>query len=281
MKPRQIVRVFTYRGNVLEVRPPRGQLACSRVSWPELRAAVRAQQPWLSAPQAACTRLCPVCRGPAGSGRARCFQCDLHWQCAGGSLADVVVPVAFAIKGTAHAKRLWQYKSPRASPAAAAGQGATILAMLLVFLRDHGPCLWRAAGSAAPTHVAVVPTARRRPGSHPLRSLVEGYLTIPWAGLVSLPDGERLRDLDPDRFRAAPLPGARMLLIDDTWTTGSSAQSAAMALRAAGARSVVTVVLGRHVSAVTAGRAGLWPAAMPFRMNSCAVHQDHPVGSRP
>jgi hypothetical protein len=281
MKPGQIVRVFTYRGTVLEAPQPRGQPACSWVSWADLRAAVHAQQPWLSAPLAGCTRLCPVCRGPAGSGSARCFQCDLHWRCAAGNLADVVVPVAFAIKGTAHARRLWQYKSPRVAASDAAGQAATIRAMLLVFLRDHGPCLWRSAGSAPPTHVAVVPTARRRPGKHPLRSLLEGYLTLPWAGLVPMPDGERLRDLDPDRFRAAPLPGARVLLVDDTWTTGSSAQSAAMALRAAGACSVVTVVLGRHVSTLMAGRSGLWPAAMPFRMDSCAAHQDYPVGSRP
>jgi hypothetical protein len=281
MKPRQIVRVFTYRGTVLEAPPPRAQLASPRVSWAGLRAAVRAQQPWLSAPQAGSTRLCPVCRGPAGSGRARCFQCDLHWQCAASSLADVVVPVAFAIKGTVHARRLWQYKSPRVTAPEATAHAATIRAMLLVFLRDHGPCLWRSAGSDPPTHVAVVPTARRRPGKHPLRSLLEGYLTIPWARLVPTPDGERLRDLDPDRFRAARLPAARVLLIDDTWTTGSSAQSAAMALRAAGVSSVVTVVLGRHVSALMAGRSGLGPAAMPFRMDSCAAHQDHPVDSRP
>jgi len=116
---------------------------------------------------------------------------------------------------------------------------------------------------------------------HPLRSLMAGYLTIPWAGLMPVPDGERLRDLDPGRFLAAALPGARVLLIDDTWTTGSSAQSAAMALRAGGARSVVTVVLGRHVSAAIAGQSGLGPAAMPFRIDSCAVHQDHAAGSRP
>ena len=68
-----------------------------------------------------------------------------------------------------------------------------------------------------------------------------------------------------------------MLLIDDTWTTGSSAQSAAIALRAAGATSVVTVVIGRHVGRPAAEHAGLGPAAMPFRMDSCAVHQDHVV----
>ena len=192
-----------------------------------------------------------------------------------------MAPVAFAIKGGPHATRLWQYKSQRVSAGAAARQAMTIRALLLVFLRDHGPCLWGTAGARLPTHVAVVPTGRARPGPHPLRSLVERYLTIPWAGLVATPGGEQVRDLDPGRFRSTPLPGARVLLIDDTWTTGSSAQSAAMALRAAGAGSVVTVVLGRHLSGAAAEQAGFGPAAMPFRMDTCVVHKDHPVGQRP
>ncbi len=56
--------------------------------------------------------------------------------------------------------------------------------------------------------------------------------------------------LDPDRFRAPrPLTGASVLLLDDTWTSGGTAQSAAVALKRAGARSVAAVVLGRHVAA--------------------------------
>jgi hypothetical protein len=189
--------------------------------------------------------------------------------------------VAYAIEGGPHAGRLWQYKSARHGTAAAAGPAATLRAMLLVFLRDHGPCLWRAAGTASPTRLSVVPTARGRLGTHPLHSLVQGYLAIPCAELVARPGGEQARDLDPERFRAVPLPGARVLLIDDTWTTGSTAQSAAMALRAAGARSIVTVVLGRHVGSAAAEQAGLGAAAMPFRMDSCAVHQHHAAGTGP
>jgi orotate phosphoribosyltransferase len=40
---------------------------------------------------------------------------------------------------------------------------------------------------------------------------------------------------------------ADVLLIDDTWVSGASAQSAAAALKAGGARRVALVVLGRHV----------------------------------
>jgi hypothetical protein len=238
---------------------------------------VRAQQPLLCAPRQGAPGLCGVCRGPSAGGGARCFACDLHRQCAQGSLADLVVPVAFAIKGGTHARHLWQYKSAR--PGARAGEAAaTLRALLLVFLRDHGYCLWRAASGErpgageGPTHLAVVPTARGRPAPHPLRTLIEPYTRGRWAELSARPGGQQVRDLDPDRYVAAPVGGARVLLLDDTWTTGSSAQSAAMALRLAGARQIVTVILGRHVGSGWAG-----PGAAPFRIDSCAVHLDPDV----
>ena len=172
---------------------------------------------------------------------------------------------------------MWQYKSATLAAAARAVPATTLRALLLVFLRDHGPCVWRAGGIEAPTQLAVVPTGRGRQGTHPLRALLDPYLSAPWAELAARPGGEQARDLDPDRFEATVRPGARVLLIDDTWTTGSSAQSAAMALRRAGARSVAAVVLGRHVGLAEADRAGLGPGAMPFRLGSCAVHDDHVV----
>jgi hypothetical protein len=147
-------------------------------------------------------------------------------------------------------------------------------ALLLVFLRDHGACLWKAAGITGPTHLAVVPTARGRPGVHPLRELIGDYLALPRAELSARSGGLQVRDLDPQRFSVSPLPRARILLIDDTWTTGSSSQSAAIALRRAGANSVISVMLGRHVGRADALAAGVDPAAMPFRPRSCAVHDD-------
>ncbi len=57
------------------------------------------------------------------------------------------------------------------------------------------------------------------------------------------------RVFDSARFQSVrPLAGANVLLIDDTWTTGASAQSAAAALKAAGAARVGAVVIGRHLN---------------------------------
>lgn len=255
--------------------------ASSAGGWELLRDLVAEMAPQLSAPAIGLPGWCTVCRGPAAGRQSRCYQCELHVQCAPGGLADVVVPVAFAVKGASHARRLWQYKSSRAGADAAARAAVELLALLLIFLREHGSCACRAAGFARPTHLAVVPSTRGRPGQAPLRALVAPYLAVPWAELSGGLDRERTRDLDPARFRAAAVPGARVLLLDDTWTTGASAQSAAMALRAAGARSVATVVLGRHVGRQLAGFAAVTPARAPFRPGSCAVHAGRDVPGAP
>lgn len=241
-------------------------------AWESLRSRAGALAPYLSAPPPAAPGLCASCLGPARPGHARCYQCELHAQCAEGSLADLVVPVAYAGKGGPHARNLWLYKSDRAGAAAAR---AALRALLLVFLRDHGPCVWRRAGMRGPTHLAVVPSGRGRPGIHPLRALIAPYLALPWAELtpratVSYP----ARDLDPQRFGAPRLDAAQVLLLDDTWTSGASAQSAAMSLRQAGARSVAVVVLGRHLSGDEHGGGGTVRrrAGLDFRLELCAVH---------
>jgi hypothetical protein len=53
------------------------------------------------------------------------------------------------------------------------------------------------------------------------------------------------------------------LLLDDTWVSGGSAQSAAVALKRAGSRLVATVVLGRHVAAgAVPASAVSWPGIL-------------------
>jgi hypothetical protein len=238
--------------------------------------------PWPGSPPGG---RCPTCLGPAPAGALRCYPCGLHWQCAPGALASAVLPVAYAVKGGPHARRLWVYKSGR--PDAPAARRA-LAVLLLVVLREHGPCLWRAAGwdTAGPTHVAVVPSSRGRPGPHPLRALAQPYLRLPWASLTAVPGADGgARELDPGRFTARPLRGARVLLLDDTWTTGASVQSAAMALRRAGAAGVAAVVLGRHLprpggpgqsGPVPGGPVpggGPAPPGVAFSPGQCALHR--------
>jgi hypothetical protein len=187
-------------------------------------------------------------------------------------LADVVVPISYSVKGTALAADLWRYKS---WPAPSARARTSVLALLLAFLHDHGACVWRHGGMPVPGRLAVVPTGCGRPGPHPLLELASPYLRLRPAGLV-LRAGRQGRDLNMHRFRAdQAVAGAGVLLLDDSWVSGASAQSAAAALKLAGARHVAIVVLGRHLDPADAGGgppAG-WLTPGPYDPSTCAVHR--------
>ncbi len=216
---------------------------------------------------------CLVCRGPVGPGFARCYQCSLHRRYGRDLLADVVAPICHAVKGTDYAAALWRYKSWPAPPSASAR--TALLILLLVFLRDHGACVWRRAGMPGPDRLAVVPAGFGRPGPHPLLEMVSPYLRLPLIPLAIRP-GEQGRDLSVDRFGVgAPAAGASVLLLDDSWVSGASAQSAAAALKLAGARRVAAVLLGRHVNPADPATAAFAARLAVARYNpsSCAVHE--------
>ena len=255
-----------------------GALDAPAVTWDSLR--LRSALPVLypvgpgrtgSRPSATAVPTCAVCRGPLRPGYARCYQCERHDALGHGLLADAVVPVSYAVKGTALAEALWRYKS---SSAPGGPARRCLLALLLTFLIDHGSCCWREADMAPPDRLAVVPTGYGRPGPHPLLRLASPYLRLPLAPLAIRP-GRQGRDLDVHRFRAGLVPaGGGVLLLDDSWVSGASAQSASAALKLAGAGRVAIVVLGRHLSPADP-RAGpliarLTPA--PYDPSACAVH---------
>ncbi|HEV2256251.1 MAG TPA: hypothetical protein VGS06_24135 [Streptosporangiaceae bacterium] len=260
--------------------------------WDRLRLRLRSAAPPLypPAPRPAGSPAadCEVCRGPVRPGFARCYQCDRHALLAPALIADAVVPISYAIKGTPFADHLWRYKSALASSPAAttasapmpasaptsASARASALALLLAFLADHGPCVWQRASMPPPDRFAVVPTGAGRPGPHPLLRLVSPYLRLPGCSLALRP-GRQGRDLDLDRFQVQGRPaGASVLLLDDTWVSGASAQSAAAALKLAGARHVAVIVLGRHVNPDDAASASLLAglAAARYDPSVCAVH---------
>jgi hypothetical protein len=64
--------------------------------------------------------------------------------------------------------------------------------------------------------------------------------------LVAAAAVEDPRALSADHFHASvPVPGAHVLLLDDTWAGGGHVQSASLALRTAGADHVSALVVAR------------------------------------
>ena len=228
-------------------------------------------RPYPAGPQGTAAATCICCRGPARSGCARCYQCESHDMLGHGVLAVAVVPISYAVKGTAFAGDLWRYKSGLAS-----GEPArrSMLALLLAFLDDHGACIWRGAAMPAPDRLAVVPSGCGRPGPHPLLALASPYLRLPLWPLAIRP-GNQGRDLDVRRFQASRAEAGRsVLLVDDTWVSGASAQSASAALKLAGARHVAVVVLGRYINPADPRSARLAGELIPgpYDPSACALH---------
>jgi hypothetical protein len=128
--------------------------------------------------------------------------------------------------------------------------------MLGDFLAAHAGCVAGVAGGTPGVALAVPSTARPHGGT-PL-SMLDGMSEAAeaggarWSSHVLSRAGAPVGHMRPDAgafavpTAARPLvEGARVLLLDDTYVSGARAQSAAAALRLAGAASVVVVVLGR------------------------------------
>ncbi|MBV8159516.1 MAG: phosphoribosyltransferase [Acidimicrobiia bacterium] len=123
-------------------------------------------------------------------------------------------------------------------------------AMLGYFLFRHAACI---AARAGPWDVVTtVPSSGLRAGTHPLVSAVRRVSTLGGQHEELLergPAGAAHNRAGDDAFRVrSSRGGERILLLDDTFTTGARLQSAASALNRAGGRVVAAVVIGRVIN---------------------------------
>ena len=114
----------------------------------------------------------------------------------------------------------------------------------------HERCIGCAAGLPVSCRL-VIPSLTSRPCRHPFTDLAHTMNAVSDAvTLTPVPDAMCDRVVN-DKFVLAPaarLDGEQVLILDDTWTTGSTAQSAALAVRRAGAAAVSIMVVGRWLN---------------------------------
>jgi predicted amidophosphoribosyltransferase len=215
--------------------------------------------------------VCQVCF-TFTDGHDRCFACAQH-----NSSVDAVAPISYSIAGDQLHHALAGYK--RLGGDVARRLQVELAAVLWRFVVGHEACVARAAASTGFDLVTTVPSSsRERDESHPLRRIVgelvrptrDRYERLLSRSRVAVPE----RAFDPRKYEVArPLGGEAVLLIDDTWTTGSGAQSAAAALRHAGAGPVAVVVIGRHVKrGWKENERRLRALSQPFDWSSCPWH---------
>jgi hypothetical protein len=178
---------------------------------------------------------------------------DVCYACTRGpQWLDAIAPISYSVAHEQLHHALASYK--RMDGPAAHRLGVGLAAVLWRALSAHEPCVAATAGVQAFSLVATVPSSSAlRDRDHPLRWIVSELVGPTRARHERLLrrtdiaiDG---RGFDDRKYEATrDLAGAPVLLIDDTWTTGANARSAAAALKAAGAGPVAAVVIGRHVN---------------------------------
>lgn len=209
--------------------------------------------------------ICPVCHGPA-PGTGQCSTCLTTHTHLGGATCDHTFFLTYADgyhpdawSQSAHTMR--NYKADNAPERCV--EDVHMLTFTETWL--HDPCI-RAAESDGDWDVATyVPSTKPRPQVHPVAAVAlnvsrlalddptrDGPGRIKRISLQSGPvHAPRVANVErftvPDAARP-DVDGKRVLLVDDTWTTGTSLQSAAAALKSAGAASVTGLCVARWLS---------------------------------
>ena len=177
-------------------------------------------------------RVCRICRSFAREGYSSCKKCGFQ-----PDHLDVVVPIAYSVGGGQMHHALRNYKDGGSSDVRQRFS-VELAAVLWRFLASHERCVARAAGVDGFEIVTTIASGSttRDDGRRNLRRIVGeicGATRDRYERLLAPTDrGTDERRFDPDRYYALrQLNGENVLVIDDTWTTGRSAQSSAFALK--------------------------------------------------
>jgi hypothetical protein len=168
---------------------------------------------------------------------------------------DLVVPISLYLGHEQLHHVLRGYKDPsvfRLSGQQRSLFEARVAAAIARFLADHEAHIVGAGGGAGITDALIsIPSSRGRLGNPPLfdaLSRVPGVRDRLHLALASDQPVRHLKARD-DGFRVVDhgLADQRVLIVDDTFTSGAAIQSAASALAFAGVDVVAAVVLDRYI----------------------------------
>jgi hypothetical protein len=187
--------------------------------------------------------VCCVCHGAPNPSFNVCYVCrQVRNQLQ--KPIDLIVPISLSPLDGRLYRTLSNYaRSPHVDVRREAAR--QVASLIVRFVGGHGRCIRRAAGRHW-SAITVVPSSSNRPGPHPLETALEG---VGWTLARVLHRGPgRLGDLkasDNGFVASETVAEKSLLLVDDVINTTARLQSAASALRLAGADVVAAVAVAR------------------------------------
>ena len=236
-------------------------------------------------PVSYCSRkhqLCPICGGIKWGQYKLCWACSQVQSAARQNgfedlLADQVVCGFYAVREWGQTyKVIHDYKEDAPS---AVDHRMTVKSILSLQVLGHMRCIGKRV-NAPVTAWATIPStknSKRYGKEHPLHSMVSEMLSfLPEVRLQS--NKEKNRTLDERMFSlVSPMESSirgHVLLIDDAWVTGGTAQSASLCLKRAGAQylsiyNVTRVASETFIDKVDPSLLGFFRTEWHYRKNMC------------
>jgi predicted amidophosphoribosyltransferase len=220
--------------------------------------------------------VCAVCHSGPGPGRDVCQSCDEVMRQVSYPTLNVVPISLYTVNSP-----LWNvlrfYKDGYGPGSELFG--LQVAAIIARFTARHLGCVAGLLGGE-PAVVTSVPTSRdeERPGRHPLEAAIARVrgLERRYAALLArgtAPVDHKLAD--DDAFTVPRrLAGERVIVVDDTLTSGARLQSAVSALRLNGASAVAAIVVGRVIDPDWNEHCrSIWDRARvtPFTFDQCCL----------
>ncbi len=234
--------------------------------------------------------ICCVCRGPSTSGNVVCSQCAACRSALGGLTCDHTIIFTYAqghlpeLHQSAHTVRAYKDKF---NPVLKCAQDMSLT--VKVGTEIHAECIANHVGRRWDS-VTFVPSSHQREGKHPVIGITNSVAQVSDQAyglkkfLIEASTSEEARKLvsgrvpSPARFSVpveflSSVEGRHVLLVDDTWTSGASIQSAAAALKLAGAASVTGLCVARWLSANWSEHAALMKTlTYQYEPGRCVIH---------
>lgn len=191
---------------------------------------------------------CGICATPVDGRFEFCYPCDSHIK-SGMLVADHVGTVVYAVEsGAGYLDQtylaMFGYKSSRPQQA----HIEVVRSLLALAVIGHTDCVLKLAQTPRTFRWTTVPSTRNHTREHPLHSMAAEMFAPGYEIRVrTRPGFVKTRDLSPADYEVLdPIAlGTHALVIDDSWVSGGSAQSTAIAVREAGASSVSILALAR------------------------------------